>query len=154
MWLHILQHNLGISLLTHVTLSLSPAQPHPLIHARRWRPATVAVEMWNTLGRSATGHHAEAWDTPMCLTLCQSTFSASCVHGFYTQPTSPIQIMTLKNTVNMTENLIFHILLNLFVKHLAMHTKAVRVQWYVYNHQTSMYKEYVSNNTEPACGLT
>lgn len=62
--------------------------------------------------------------------------------------------MTLKNTVNMTENLILHILLNLFVKHLAMHTKAVRVQWYVYNRQPSMYKEYVSNNTEPACGLT
>ena len=81
----------------------------------RWRPVAVAVETWNTLGRSATGHRAQARATPICLVFCLSKSLASCVHELPAMRRQKKK-MTLPNTFETWDNLILSLILFQSVK--------------------------------------
>lgn len=116
---------------------------------------TVAVEMRNTLGRSATGHRAQARATPVCLTLCRSTSLASYVDRLPgTWPAQPMKILLLPTTFRIAENrtssLILSSIFKPAVKIYQCIERAVTVA--NYNCQSNVY-QYAENINIKLCLL-
>lgn len=78
-----------------------------LFGRRRLKQETVAVEMWNTLGCSATGHHEQVRATPMSLIPPIHHVSFLCGRAYW-RPIDPdlTKTMFVPNTLQTTEELI------------------------------------------------